>query len=771
MPRFRPAPPLSIWIAISIIVALAPFARADTTTLLPDSITSVEPLPSSGIPDPRTPTVVRETLRADELAAPIDFDVALKMRHVDELKSRIERRENISFDDMANKYQPKVSDYQTVAHWLTSQGFQLTVQDPSHLCVFARGTAAQVQQALKLKLARVALKGSEYTSAITAPNVPASFAPLLVGINGLQPQNHMRKLGVFRIDDIGTTGAPYTPQQIAQAYGATALYNQGITGAGETTAIVIDAFPLTSDLTKYWSTYSISQSMSNITEIKVNGNPGSISSEETLDTEWSSSIAPGSKIRIYGTPDLSAANVEAAYARIYSDLEGKISINQMTMSYGIGETYPTKNGYHLSPSQATSDNNYFMEIAVANVSIFASSGDGGATPGPDGAGDESDPNLQVQWPASCAYITGVGGTSLNISDVAGDESSESVWNDSSGAGGGGTSTVTARPSWQTGSTVPGGSYRLVPDLSCAADLATGGALYYNGEYYIAGGTSWSSPTVAGFCALMNQALGKVGKGPVGMLASKIYPLIGTANFRDITTGSNATDNSNGLYPAGVGYDEASGVGVPLVSTLTQTLMGPVFTSPPASQVATTGQPVTFSVGVTGTGPLSYQWSKDGSAISGATGATYTIASPTGASTGNYSVAVTDEYSTNTSSTADLVVATSAPVAQQVSENAPVTFSIVEANTSLTYTYQWYYDGVAISGANSSSYTIRNAPLTASGSYSVMVTDSYGNVTTTPVYLAVAMETDTPTMPRWTLLILAAMLVLTAAPGWRQNRRA
>jgi subtilase family serine protease len=143
--------------------------------------------------------------------------------------------------------------------------------------------------------------------------------------------------------------------------------------------------------------------------------------------------------------------LEEGYARVLSDILSGTVINQMSMSYGLGETYPT---VFYTTSQFTTDNNYFSEISSAGtgvnqgVSIFASSGDGGSTPGLKTAGDESDPTVQVEFPASSSYVTGVGGTAPTL-DSSGNESAEIVWNDSDGASGGGTSVAVSRPGWQT----------------------------------------------------------------------------------------------------------------------------------------------------------------------------------------------------------------------------------------------------------------------------------------------------------------------------------
>jgi len=86
---------------------------------------------------------------------------------------------------------------------------------------------------------------------------------------------------------------------------------------------------------------------------------------------------------------------------------------------------------------------------------------------------------------------------------------------------------------------------------------------------------------------------------------------------------------------------------------------PVIDYQPISQSALIGQTVTFYVGASGTPTLSYQWYKNGLAIGGANGSTYTIASVTAGAAGTYSVRVTNPYGTILSDNAVLEITTSA----------------------------------------------------------------------------------------------------------------
>src|SRR5205085_4549886 len=190
-------------------------------------------------------------------------------------------------------------------------------------------------------------------------------------------------------------------------------------------------------------------------------------------------------------------------------------------------------------------------------------------------------------PAGEPYVTGVGGTNLQLSGGA--YSSESVWsnpNDTGrgpkgAGGGGGISNTFTQPSWQTGSGVissnssgtpchaASGQYcREVPDISAAADPTTGYSMYCtvanagcpSTGWLTVGGTSASAPLWAGSMALVNQYLQSQNKSRIGNASPALYNLFNSQQkypaFHDVTTGNNLH------YPATTGYDMASGIGTP-----------------------------------------------------------------------------------------------------------------------------------------------------------------------------------------------------------------
>ncbi len=560
--------------------------------------------------------MVRAALTAVETAAPMDVEVTLQMRNFAELQARIARGEIISRAEMAAKYFPLAADYEKMVAWLTGQGLTVSRADSTRLSVFVRGTVSQLARVFQVDFARVATNEGEFTSAVTAPSIPAGLASSLLGVNGLQPEFHPHQAPAGLVMQKASLTSPYAPPylapEITKAYGADAL---GVTGAGQTIAIVIDCFPINSDLTAYWAACGINQSLANLQAIHVpntpnppdpttlddNGYPRGI--EAAIDAELTSSVAPGATIRVYATGSLSFTYLSRAYQQIYQDLPGIPGLRQVNLSYGISEASTTFN-------QRQSDAQNFAALASQGVTIFASSGDGGSNP--DSGGYDSTAPAAPSHPASDPNVTGVGATTLRLDSASGTITSETGWSLSQtieAASGGGISLYFSRPDWQSGPGVPGGTRRLVPDVATVGDPRTGCYIIFNGSgSTVWGGTSVSAPIWSGFGALLNQARANAGLPSLGLLGPKIYPLIGTTSFRDITTGN------NGLYSAGPGYDMVSGIGTPVMTALAQSLApqtsAPQILQQPASQTVVPGQNATFTVNAAGAPPLTYQWQRE-----------------------------------------------------------------------------------------------------------------------------------------------------------------
>jgi hypothetical protein len=167
---------------------------------------------------------------------------------------------------------------------------------------------------------------------------------------------------------------------------------------------------------------------------------------------------------------------------------------------------------------------------------------------------------------------------------------------------------------------------------------------------------------------------------------------------------------------------------------------PAITQQPGGVSVSAGSPASFSVVATGTAPLSYQWRRNGAAISGGTGSSYAIASAKATDAGSYDVVVTNGAGSVTSNAAVLAVVTAPAITQQpagasVKAGSPASFSVVAAGTA-PFSYQWRRNGAAISGGTGSTYAIASAKTTDAGSYDVLVTNGAGSATSNAAVLTV-----------------------------------
>jgi len=171
---------------------------------------------------------------------------------------------------------------------------------------------------------------------------------------------------------------------------------------------------------------------------------------------------------------------------------------------------------------------------------------------------------------------------------------------------------------------------------------------------------------------------------------------------------------------------------------------PLIQSQPLDRTVPAGSNVLFSVSVSGTSPLSYQWYFDtNTLIARAVGGAFTVTNAQLANAGTYFLVITNNFGSVTSSIATLIVTNAAPSLTAQPQNQTVTagnsatFSIA-ASGSAPLGYQWYFNtNTLIAGAVTNSLTITNAQLTNAGAYSVVVTNSAGSITSSVAILTVS----------------------------------
>ncbi|KAI0653154.1 peptidase S8/S53 domain-containing protein [Cubamyces menziesii] len=336
----------------------------------------------------------------------------------------------------------------------------------------------------------------------------------------------------------------------------------------------LEEFANRADLQTFYKRFRTDAVGTSFTTVEVNGGLDDQSEpgvEANLDIQYAEGISfptPNIYYSTGGSPpfipdDETPTNTNEPYLDWLNFILAQDSIPQtFTTSYGDDEqTVPI--------DYATTVCNLFAQLGARGSSIMFSSGDDGVGGGDcltnDGTNTE---RFQPNFPASCPFVTTVGGTIHVNPEVAVDFS------------GGGFSNYFAQPSYQAtavstflqklGRTNAGlfnTTGRAYPDVAAQGENFQ---VVVGGRVGSVGGTSASSPTFAGVIALLNDFRLSRGKAPLGFLNPLIYST-GAAGFNDITSGSNPGCGTNG-FTAGAGWDPVTGLGTPDFGKL-QALIG------------------------------------------------------------------------------------------------------------------------------------------------------------------------------------------------------
>lgn len=497
-------------------------------------------------------------------------------------------------EQVGGAYGPAQQDVDAVVAWLKSHGFTVNVVYPSGLSIDFSGNAGQVRQAFRTEIHHLNVNGQAHIANMTDPSIPEALAPVIAGVVTLHDfrPHAMRTQRDFTVS-AGSTDQALTPGDVATIYNLNPLFSSGITGKGQTIAVIEDTNLYSdADWSTFRDTFGLSRyggSLSTVHPKPASGgsncvDPGVLrggdDGEAILDAEWASAAAPDAAIQV-----VSCANSRATWGGLIA-LQNLISSQNrpsvVSISYGECET---QNGAAANAAF----NATYQQAVAEGISVFVSSGDSGAA-GCDSGAKSATHGIGVSGWASTPYNVAVGGTdfgdsyahanstywnSSNTDTYASAKSyiPEIPWNDTcastllasyngysasvgdsgfcgtsrgrrylsvaAGSGGpsgcatgipeqdsvvGGSCQGYAKPSWQTGIPgIPDDGVRDLPDVSlfagdgvwghyyvyCWSNRRAGGAACTSdpANWSGAGGTSFSSPILAGIQALVNQSTG------------------------------------------------------------------------------------------------------------------------------------------------------------------------------------------------------------------------------------------------------------------------
>lgn len=522
-----------------------------------------------------------------QLAAttPVTVTLGLALRNQSALQSFIAAASNPSSADFGNYYTPTTftatfgptsTSVKAVTSYLSSEGFTSVSASSNNLLVTATGTAAAAEKAFDTTLGAFELNGALVYANTSAAMVPSSLSGTVVGVLGL---NDVFKASAAPAVAVPAVAAPagasthtitgvnvtesFTPAGFQKAYGAT-----GTATGSKTTIATISAGAMTGPI----ANLRVEEKSNDLPQVPVTveyAGPESAATttaavEWDLDSQYATGMAQDvSHFYFYDASSLT----DAALALDYNKWASQDLAKAASASLGECEYQPYVDGSMVI------DDEVFEEAAAQGQTMFASSGDSGATCSvglPNGVPDSGAP--MVNYPASSPWVVAVGGTMLETK-TTGAYDYEVSWY----AGGGGLSQFEIPQSWQkevlpvtAGET----NDRGVPDIAMDADPTTGAkvytasttALYAETGWEQVGGTSLSAPLALGTWARIESSY----SNRLGFAAGDLYGvyLDGTCNADTGTVEAVCTTPAlhapvagfNGIYPATPGYNYDTGIG-------------------------------------------------------------------------------------------------------------------------------------------------------------------------------------------------------------------
>src|SRR5271154_1517487 len=480
-------------------------------------------------------------------------------------------------EQYAERFGVSEADVSQITGWPQGHGLEVEEVTAGRRSIIFSGTASQVQSAFHTQIHAYKVGGEIHHANAKDPEIPAALVQVVGGVVSLHDfRSEPMHRFVREVSPEFTSGGSHylAPADFATIYDLGPLYQQSITGSGESVAIVARTNINISDVAQFRTLFGLP---ANNPQIIVNGtNPGITSAgEETeadLDVEWSGAVAKGATIRFVVSKSTNSSDGV--------DLSAQYIVNHnlapvMSMSFGLCES-------SLGSSGNSFLNSLWQQAAAQGITVFVSSGDNGAAGCDSASASSATHGRAVNGLCSTPYSVCVGGTEFNDlsnptlywspSNTSSTQASalsyipEVVWNASGPdyglwASGGGASTMYAKPSWQSGTGVPVDGKRDVPDVALSSAGHDGYLIYQNGELYVVGGTSAASPSFAGVMALVvENTAARQGNANVAFysLASK-QRAGGASVFHAITVGNNSVPGQAG-FNATVGYDQATGLG-------------------------------------------------------------------------------------------------------------------------------------------------------------------------------------------------------------------
>jgi subtilase family serine protease len=348
------------------------------------------------------------------------------------------------------------ADIQKITSWLQSQGFQIDKVANGRNVIQFSGTAGQVQSAFHTSIHKYTVNSREHWANASDPSIPAALTPAVTGVASLNnfPRKAAHKLaGTFTREKatgklksvkpeftyLGCQGANNTvidcyglaPYDFATIYNVLPLWNAGITGTGQTIAIVSDSDVNPADLTNFRSLFGLPAA--NFTRTYTPGSSSTIPGiqscaanapvtsngdecEAALDVQWSGAVAPGATIDLVISADTTTSFGGDISAQFIIDNPAEVN-NAKIIGYSYGECEfflgTAGNAFYGGSTTVKDSVGEWKQAAAEGITVIVSTGDNGSAACDAPSSQVSELGVAVNGVASTPYNVAVGGTDFN----------------------------------------------------------------------------------------------------------------------------------------------------------------------------------------------------------------------------------------------------------------------------------------------------------------------------------------------------------------------
>lgn len=523
--------------------------------------------------------------------------------------------EYLTVEQLAHRFGAKKSAKKATMQWLREHG--------AHGKISATGTyvTAKVPAAVAAKaLPAIGASASSTGEIANARRVPASLRGAVTAVEtvgteagafynhagGSKPSELGKETGLKGTSILFNTGTPegceagrevhlpvegldkfngFTPNEYLDAYGHTALHEEGFKGQGKNIALIEIDGVKRSDVNTFAKCFGLPKPNLVIRPVGI-PKPLEPGEETTLDVETLTAAAPQLEHLYVYEGDGSEIGILLSLGAALGSKGHHPDAISISLG-GCEASLTTQLAYRDAMQEV------FAVAAGSGISVLVAAGDTGSSECRLNleTGTTALPLLAASDPATSPYVTAVGGTNVQLTKKN-KIKEEIVWNDSPltvGAGGGGASILSKRPWYQQGLINSAGSGRLVPDVAGLADSLPGYTIYCTaaecrnpilpeGGFQTIGGTSAATPLFAGGVILADNYADAHNTPALGFLNPLLYEAgreqmagkTGGKVLLDVMHGNNDLGkllpaDAGGGKPLGgwsarVGYDMASGWG-------------------------------------------------------------------------------------------------------------------------------------------------------------------------------------------------------------------